>query len=1052
MPARLRSRWRSSGPVPSSGPDEHALTLLADVRWYDVPVVGERTRTLLAALATTPGEGASEERLIEEVWGDDVPANPVKALQVVVSRARAATSAEAVVRTPHGYRLGVPTDLSQARDRTTTARRAESAGDWPTAAAAAEPVAGLVVADAGEGELARARDLGRAAVTEARGVLGRAWSALGRHAEALPLLAGADDEASVVALLRSEAAVRGVPAALERYEQVRERYADRLGVDPGPELQALHAELLARDHPVREGLRYDASRLVGREDDVAALVAMTRSSRLVSIVGPGGLGKTRLAHLLGRLAEQPTVHFVELVGVTSPDGVASEVGSVLGVRDSVATRGREVIRRADLLDRIVDRIGTAPSLLVLDNCEHVVDAVADLVALLLARTPALTVLTTTRAPLGLSAERVYQLPQLDADDAVELFRERATAARPGVRLVEEEVRALVARLDGLPLAVELAAARVRALSVAEIARRLDDRFALLRGGSRDAPERHQTLLAVIDWSWNLLDDPERTTLRRLSVFRDGFTAEAAARVVDAPDAFDHLARLVDQSLVAVQEDGGALRYRLLETVREFGRTQLAEAGETAATEARLRVWAVEVAGTVAARIFGPAQVAAMAEVRAEEGNLLDALHRALADGDVPAVLHVSSALVSAWSVQGAHVRVVTVGNQLEDVLHDAEVGPEHEDPLRGVLASIVINSMIFGDRPTDRSLARLRRLGPGQSRQLAGMVRVVLACFGEVFDTSAVERLCDDPDPYVARVALQWSCQMLENAGELTRARDCAERGRALWLPSDGPWGRALTDVQLATLALSGGEIEESARLAAEALPTLEALGADEDAAQISGVFALAELRAGRPDAASRVIEELAASEGGQSILGGALTVVCGRAEVELARGEVEAGLASYRSGIAALSSRVLPGTSVPFGAAPWVLFPTAAAVCAHTYAGALDAGRPLRDSLLEGIRRTLDDGDPYPDYPVLGASVFALGLWELYVEATPRATVAIGLLAAARSFSYNRMLPSLAWEPARRRAEEVLPGALDEAETALGTGRPADHHDAVRRLLDGLP
>ena len=297
-----------------------------------------------------------------------------------------------------------------------------------------------------------------------------------------------------------------------------------------PQLQALHAELLAADRPVRAGLRFEATSLVGRDDDIRALRAVVREARVTSILGPGGLGKTRLAHLLGREAEQPIVHFIELVGISSPEDVVGEVGSALGVRDSVS--GRRVLtaeQRGDVRARIGQALDQAPTLLILDNCEHVIAAVADLVAFLVSTCRRLRVVTTTRAPLAIAAERVFPLGQLSEDAAADLFRQRASAARPGVALDDEAVRRVVRRLDGLPLAIELAAAKVRVMSVGDIDRRLDDRFALLRGGDRSAPDRHQTLVAVIDWSWNLLTERERRALRWLAVFHDGFALPAAER-------------------------------------------------------------------------------------------------------------------------------------------------------------------------------------------------------------------------------------------------------------------------------------------------------------------------------------------------------------------------------------------------------------------------------------------------------------------------------------------------------------------------------------------
>jgi predicted ATPase len=219
----------------------------------------------------------------------------------------------------------------------------------------------------------------------------------------------------------------------------------------------VYSELLAADRPVREGLQFEATSLVGRDEDIRALRATVREARVTSILGPGGLGKTRLAHLLGREAEQPVVHFVELVGVSSPDDVVGEVGSALGVRDSVS--GRRVLtaeQRKDVRGRIAQVLDQAPTLLILDNCEHVVSAVADLVAYLVVTCSRLRVVTTTRAPLAIPAERVFPLGQLSEDAATDLFVQRASAARPGVALHDKSVRRVVRRLDGLPLAIELA--------------------------------------------------------------------------------------------------------------------------------------------------------------------------------------------------------------------------------------------------------------------------------------------------------------------------------------------------------------------------------------------------------------------------------------------------------------------------------------------------------------------------------------------------------------------------------------------------------------------
>ncbi len=1055
----------------SATPGEHAagaeLTLLDGLRWGGAPVPGERSHALLAALALGGGRPVGDARLVDEVWGvDDSPANPTKALQVLVSRTRTATGADLVQRNGQGYRLGTASvDATLLRERAAAARTALGAGRPAEARDQARAALEVPVRSSGASDGGPVDRLVRAAHEDrsgARGVLGVALSMLGEHDAALPALQASHaddprDEHLLAALLRSEAVVRGGAAALERYERHRSRLRVTLGTDPGPELRQVHAELLAHDRPVREGLLHDASRLIGRDDDVAALGELIRSSRVTSIVGAGGLGKTRLAHVMGRLAEQPVVHFVELAGVTSPDGVAVEVGSVLGVRESVAERRlQRTAERHDLHTRILERLGGLPALLILDNCEHVVEAVADLVAVLVARSPQLRVLTTTRAPLGLAAERVYPLSTLTRDDAVELFRERATSARPGVLLDDARIASLVDRLDGLPLAVELAAAKVRVMSVEEIERRLENRFALLRGGSRDAPERHQTLLAVIDWSWNLLDEEERLALRRLSAFRDGFSLAGADAVMGADDAVGVVTALVDQSLVSVHESD-TLRFRLLETVREFGRMQLVDAGDDTYVEGRLRAWAVGYATEADRRLFSPEQVATMRELRVEEGNLTDVLRRSLADRDAPTAVPVMAVLAGFWSVEGNHLKVVNVAEPVEDVVADADVPPGLDVAMRAVLGTLVVNTMIFSGAPAPRALARLRALGPGPAPgRIHAMVRVLLAIseptgFGQVGN---LDELCTDPDPVVAGLAYQWRSQARENAGDLAGAMSDARAALALCDDAEGPWMRALQTAQLAGLAVQVGDTEAGRAYGEAALAAMELLGAVEDTMQLKAMLAVLEIEAGRLEEAERLLAEVADDEQrNQSIFGGTLMVLCGQAELALARGQVDEGLRLYRESAVSMRERTIPGVDLAIDFTPWVMFPEAAALSAHVRHGVREPVAELRDSLLARATTLIGDEESFLDYPMAGSVVCALALWELTRADLDRVAGerAVRMLVAADLFGYNRMLPSLGWQHAAGLAESSFPGAAESYRAEVAGRSAVELRDDVRRLLAEL-
>jgi predicted ATPase/DNA-binding SARP family transcriptional activator len=864
------------------------VAILGPLEVYDdggtaVAVAGVRLRGLIARLALAGGQPVSTGALAEAVWDCALPAEVANALQTLVSRARRVLGgAAAVEQSAAGYRLAVtPDDVDALRFERLVAEgaMAEALALWRGPALVdagdfAEPFARRLEElrlDATVTFLTRELDAGRAAVR-----VGELEALVAEH----PL-----HEKLAGLLMRALAATGRQADALAAYEALRTRLADELGIDPGPEaravqLEVLRGEIAAAAAPAgraRTNLRAQLTSFVGRTDEVARVGKALQTCRLITLVGPGGAGKTRLAAEVAAVVRDSApddaadgIWLAELASVTDAADVPQAVLGAIGLRESrLLPDGTQRITSRDARTRLLEGLADARALLVLDNCEHLIDACAHLADALLAHSPQLRIVATSREPLGITGESLFVVPPLDEDPAVRLFADRAAAVSPEFALDGESrplIIDIVRRLDGLPLAIELAAARLRTLPLAEISRRLTDRFRLLTGGSRTALPRHRTLRAVVEWSWDLLTPAERLLAERFSVFPAGATPAAVATVcagggradgeLTADGADELLSSLVDKSLLQPLGDG--TRLRMLETIREYGAEKLAPRGEVGELRRRHAAHYSGLMREAAPRLLTRDQLSWLAVLRADRDNILAALHYWCDTDDARNALSLAISL---------SVMALLLGNDTEMAEWTGEalaVPGEADASLRTIAEALhVVTSVMDPAAEGTAPGAAADGIGaayPGLAERLdaldierypvAGPLRPVYAMF--VKDDGRMRVYLDQAragrDEWLAATAWLMTAGMAEAYGNFdemrTAAAEAVDRFRAL----GERWGLSMALRTIGSIQVVDADLDSAVATFTEASHLLTELGHREDLSQVQ--LRLAEIAARQGDLA----------------------------------------------------------------------------------------------------------------------------------------------------------------------------------------------------------
>ncbi|MFL6007682.1 MAG: BTAD domain-containing putative transcriptional regulator [Gaiellaceae bacterium] len=813
----------------------------------NVPLGGPRQRAVLAVLLLEPARVVTAETIAAAVWGENTPQSTVGTVRTYVSRLRHLVGPEVLQPRRRGVLLAVDPDAVDAirfESLVAAARAARDAGD---ATAASELLTrslalwrGRVLEDLPElsshPEVARLEELRLHALEE------RADAELARG-ETTSLVAQLDGlvaehpfrerfcEQLMLALYRS-----GRQAdALAVYARARAVLDEQLGLEPGPRLEELQRRILRHDVDVpgagREpptNLPMPVSTFVGRDDELAEVDALLREARLVTLTGIGGGGKTRLALETGhrvRGRHEGGVWLVDLASLEDGATVPGEIARAVGAGATAAPP----------LEAAAGRVGSRETLLVVDNAEHVLEACRTALLELLAAAPGARALVTSRRSLGIAGEVLYVLPAF-VEDAPALFEARARAAEPAIAFddrAQEDVRAICAMVDSIPLAIELAAARVRALSVGEIRARLAEDGVLGWPGGAIA-QRHRSLRNALAWSYELLAPEARHALRRLSVFAGSFTLAAASDVAPPPagaDAFSVVAELVDASLLVV-ERGSPTRYRLLETVRSYGRELLRSSGEGDDAARAHALHYLALAQRAAAVVFAAEEDVLLTQLDVEYDELRAALAWSLGGGDRGLGLRLARALAWFWPTRG---HTLEGRSWLERALALAEDAPDDlRADLVGGLGTIAYRIADFGEaeRLLREAAALARHSGSRISEgrwlhNLAGALRATgnTAAAREAADASLLVKR-ETGDVAGAAWTIGFLADAAQDQGDVSEAERLYEEGVALVRAAGDP-PRLLVGylASRAELALRRDELDRAEELSTESLARARSLG-----------------------------------------------------------------------------------------------------------------------------------------------------------------------------------------------------------------------------------